>query len=207
MLKVFHRRSLLFILSWEQNAPSQKHHVECNETCDHCRLYSKLEEAMIRIKALEKLLSRGLAFVDRVSAKNTLCVLLGGQLSAKVSYLARPIVGSGVTTRRSNTRHARIARRGYQVHAAPRPSVTGRLVPHTRLDPHSRVLRVKWSNGEQRLYPYAWLRDCCRCSACFHEGTRSRMVQFHDINLNDMPTDVEVFSLFQSFTCFKIQFC
>jgi len=148
---------------------------------------------MIRMKALEKLLFRGVALVDRRSAKiNSYVFLSRGQLSPKVSYSTRSIVGSGVTTLGPDTRGARIDHRDYQVHAAPRPSpATGRLVPHTRLDPHSRVLRVRWSPGEERLYPYAWLRDCCRCSACFHEGTRSRLVQFHEINLNDMPTDVE----------------
>jgi gamma-butyrobetaine dioxygenase len=149
---------------------------------------------MIRIKVLEKLLSRGVAFADLKSAKNSAFVLLPRvQSASKFSYSTRSIGESGLTTTHgpSCTRPTRIDRRDYQVHAAPK-SAAVRLVPVTRLDPHTRALRVQWSVDEERLYPYAWLRDSCRCSACFHESTRSRLVHFHEINLNDMPTDVEV---------------
>lgn len=46
------------------------------------------------------------------------------------------------------------------------------------------MLHVTWSNNSVNRYPFAYLRDICRCSECFHESSLQR--SFHTVGKLDL---------------------
>ncbi|XP_050729637.1 gamma-butyrobetaine dioxygenase-like, partial [Eriocheir sinensis] len=52
---------------------------------------------------------------------------------------------------------------------------------------------VKWGD-EDEVFPYVWLRDNCRCPACFHAASYSRLSLMADMDLQVQPKSAEILS-------------
>lgn len=56
-----------------------------------------------------------------------------------------------------------------------------------------RMLHVTWNNNSVNRYPFAFLRDNCRCPECFHESSNQRRFDPVDnLDLNILPGRLEV---------------
>ena len=62
------------------------------------------------------------------------------------------------------------------------------------LDNDSRmvVLTHKHNGAIVGRYPFVWLRDNCRCSACYHPSSRSRLFLITNLDLDIVPSSAEV---------------
>ncbi|XP_069761392.1 gamma-butyrobetaine dioxygenase [Narcine bancroftii] len=49
---------------------------------------------------------------------------------------------------------------------------------------------VHWEDGNQSLYPYAWLRDNCQCSHCFLTSAKARKLPIKDLDVNIFPEKI-----------------
>ncbi|XP_071533113.1 gamma-butyrobetaine dioxygenase-like isoform X1 [Panulirus ornatus] len=56
----------------------------------------------------------------------------------------------------------------------------------------STMLQVCWAEGGMDLFPYVWLRDNCQCPSCFHPTTLSRKISMEDLNLDIIPTSIQM---------------
>lgn len=55
------------------------------------------------------------------------------------------------------------------------------------------MLHVTWSNNSVNRYPFAYLRDICRCPECFHESSLQRSFDtVGKLDLNILPENYEV---------------
>lgn len=55
------------------------------------------------------------------------------------------------------------------------------------------MLHVTWSNNSMNRYPFAYLRDICRCPECFHESSLQRSFDtVGKLDLNILPEKYEV---------------
>lgn len=55
-----------------------------------------------------------------------------------------------------------------------------------------RTLVVRWTDGDEAVYPYCWLRDNCRCDACFDHLRHRRTVAFHHLDLDTSILNAQV---------------
>ncbi|XP_077989242.1 gamma-butyrobetaine dioxygenase-like [Glandiceps talaboti] len=53
-------------------------------------------------------------------------------------------------------------------------------------------LRLRWNDGYTHEYPYVWLRDCCRCPLCFHSDAKARKVLIEDLDIDILPSSIEL---------------
>lgn len=77
-------------------------------------------------------------------------------------------------------------RRSYSIQAKSTPLL------RTTLRDEERYVEVTWGNGERSRYPYAWLRDCCRCDMCYLHTAKSRVLPMFDWKVTTKPTDILV---------------
>lgn len=61
------------------------------------------------------------------------------------------------------------------------------------MDHGAKMLQVKWGD-EDEVFPYVWLRDNCRCPACFHAASYSRLSLMADMDLQVQPKSAEILS-------------
>ena len=67
------------------------------------------------------------------------------------------------------------------------------LVQEIISDKENRMLNVTWNDESVSRYPYVFLRDNCRCSACFHESSYQRRFDtVGSLDLKIFPDKLEV---------------
>ncbi|XP_070566924.1 gamma-butyrobetaine dioxygenase-like [Ptychodera flava] len=54
------------------------------------------------------------------------------------------------------------------------------------------MLLLEWNDGTVSRYPFVWLRDNCRCRACWHPDTESRIALTADLNVDIQPNGITV---------------
>lgn len=47
------------------------------------------------------------------------------------------------------------------------------------------------NKGKKYRYPFVWLRDNCQCDVCFHQSSRSRVINWENFNTNPKLKKVE----------------
>ena len=72
-------------------------------------------------------------------------------------------------------------------------NVQSMSVSSVELNNTSRLCLLKDEKGSViGTYPYAWLRDNCRCSKCFHPSSRGRLVLMANLDPDIIPAKAEV---------------
>ncbi|XP_077979287.1 gamma-butyrobetaine dioxygenase-like [Glandiceps talaboti] len=54
------------------------------------------------------------------------------------------------------------------------------------------MIEVQWGDGSVSKYPYVWLRDNCRCTACYHHEAQGRIALIEDLDPDVEPSHATV---------------
>ncbi|KAG0713429.1 Gamma-butyrobetaine dioxygenase [Chionoecetes opilio] len=61
-------------------------------------------------------------------------------------------------------------------------SNVGATIASAHPQPDTKILKVRWKDGSEDMYPYLWLRDNCQCPNCFHPVSLSRRFSMKDLD-------------------------
>ncbi|KAH6568431.1 hypothetical protein BASA60_008616 [Batrachochytrium salamandrivorans] len=71
-------------------------------------------------------------------------------------------------------------------------STLASTTPSVYKPPNATSIQITFADGCISSFHGIWLRDHCRCSACFHQVTRQRLVDTTQIPLDIVPQDVSI---------------
>lgn len=67
------------------------------------------------------------------------------------------------------------------------------------------ILILQKSNEQKLKFPLVWLRDNCTCPECFHESSRSRVINWESFQVNPKLQNIVVRSFFLTLTNFVVK--
>ncbi|XP_070565534.1 gamma-butyrobetaine dioxygenase-like isoform X1 [Ptychodera flava] len=83
--------------------------------------------------------------------------------------------------------------RGVTSQAAPSVSDEAQpAIKGSKICDSSKMVLLDWDDGTVSRYPFVWLRDNCRCPACWHQDAEGRIALIEDLNVDIEPASVTV---------------
>ncbi|XP_071957923.1 gamma-butyrobetaine dioxygenase-like [Antedon mediterranea] len=112
----------------------------------------------------------------------------------------RPKIIQVLSSRHNPNKPNIFSRVGRQFSASPtdwqrlKPVTDAVNIASSSVSEDGEFVHVTWDNGENALYPYAWIRDNCPCTKCFNinEDISERLVPLNEQNLNDKASATTV---------------
>ncbi|XP_071831371.1 gamma-butyrobetaine dioxygenase-like [Apostichopus japonicus] len=67
-----------------------------------------------------------------------------------------------------------------------------KLVEVSGRNSYNSMYTVHWKDGHSSKYPFVWLQDNCRCSACYHPSSYQRLALMANLDPEVKPTQEEI---------------